>query len=166
MSRNGFGSAHEPELSPAPSTPEVQEARGRLEAHLELARAVIRARVQRSWTQESLAKAAGTKQSRISEIESASGNPTLETVHRVISALDLTLRFTSRVHGCHGAFRHVSGSRVEYQRALESALRSTRQVVGMPSVEARYRPAPAATLSKTPDRDTSAPVKGPHLQVA
>jgi transcriptional regulator with XRE-family HTH domain len=51
----------------------------------------VNARLKKGWTQTQLAHAAGTKQSRISELEGIRGNPTLDTIERVARALELTL---------------------------------------------------------------------------
>jgi transcriptional regulator with XRE-family HTH domain len=72
---------------------EVDEASKRLATRFDLARQVIRARAILGWTQADLAKAANTKQSRVSEIESAKGNPTLETIERILNALNLRVSF-------------------------------------------------------------------------
>lgn len=71
----------------------VEEASQRLATRFELARQVIRARAMKNWTQAELAKAAGTKQSRVSEMESAKGNPTLDTIERILLALELKVSF-------------------------------------------------------------------------
>lgn len=61
-------------------------------SRFEIAKAIIEARLERRWTQSDLAREAGTKQSRISELESARGNPTIETVERVAAVLGLELQ--------------------------------------------------------------------------
>lgn len=81
----------EPELARAPRTQAGKQASERLRTRVAIAKAIIGARLQRGWTQLQLADAAGTKQSRISELESIKGNPTLETVDRVASVLGLQL---------------------------------------------------------------------------
>jgi predicted transcriptional regulator len=49
---------------------------------------VIKAKRQRlGWTQRELADRVGMQQSRIAELESGQGNPTLDTVEGVLSAL-------------------------------------------------------------------------------
>ena len=89
--KRGSRVVNEPELARGPRTQIGKEASERLRSRVAIARAIIEARLQRSWTQLELAEAAGTKQSRISELEGVSGNPTLETINRVASALDLEL---------------------------------------------------------------------------
>ncbi len=82
---------NEPELGLRPQTPRGKDASERLRGRVAIAKAIIEARLRKNWTQDQLAQAAGTKQSRISELESARGNPTLETIERVALVLDLEL---------------------------------------------------------------------------
>lgn len=81
------------ELPRIHGNPKVDEASKRLAARFDLARQIIRARVAHGWTQADLAREAQTKQSRVSEIESAKGNPTLETIERILNALSLRVSF-------------------------------------------------------------------------
>ncbi|HSQ17704.1 MAG TPA: helix-turn-helix transcriptional regulator, partial [Anaerolineales bacterium] len=60
-----------------------------LALHFELANAVLRARLQKGWTQSDLAKAVGTKQANISKIEAGLANPTLALVRKITRALGL-----------------------------------------------------------------------------
>jgi ribosome-binding protein aMBF1 (putative translation factor) len=59
---------------------------------LSIAREIARARVQKNMTQEQLAELAGTRQSRISELENLQGDPQIGTVQQVAHALGLELR--------------------------------------------------------------------------
>ena len=70
------------------------EAREALELNFNLANAVLDARIKKSWTQDQLAKAIGTKQANISRIESGLGNPTLEFINRLTSVLEIKLNFS------------------------------------------------------------------------
>lgn len=88
---------NEPELTRGPSTLRGKEASERLRSRVAIATAIIEARLRKNWTQRQLAEAAGTKQSRISELEGIQGNPTLETIDRVASALELELTLTHPV---------------------------------------------------------------------
>ena len=56
-----------------------------------IARAVLRERLDRKWSQARLAKRARTTQCRISQIEALSGNPRLATLNRVLNALDMEI---------------------------------------------------------------------------
>lgn len=87
--RNASSVTKEPELRHGPRTQRAKEAEGRLRGRIGIAKAIIDARLQRQWTQQDLATAAGTKQSRISDLEGVRGNPTLETIERVSAVLGL-----------------------------------------------------------------------------
>ncbi len=71
--------------------PEYVQAMDELALHFELADAVLRARLQKGWSQTDLAKAVGTKQANISKIESGLANPTLTMIHKLTQALDLVV---------------------------------------------------------------------------
>lgn len=66
--------------------------RKRDNARTAIATAVREARARQRLTQQQVAARAGTKQERVSEIESEKGNPKLETLSKVIGALGLTIR--------------------------------------------------------------------------
>lgn len=57
-----------------------------------IATAVREARARQRLTQTEVAKLAGTKQERVSEIELEKGNPKIETIAKVIGALGLEIR--------------------------------------------------------------------------
>lgn len=77
--------------------PEFVQAMDDLKLHFELANAVLRARLERGWSQTELAKAVGTKQANISKIETGLANPTLALVRKLEKALDLEVRIDSVV---------------------------------------------------------------------
>ncbi|NJJ03670.1 helix-turn-helix domain-containing protein [Corynebacterium coyleae] len=56
--------------------------------------ALASARHDRGATQQSVADAAGIQQAELSRIENGVGNPTVETLLKVLAALDLRLAFT------------------------------------------------------------------------
>lgn len=58
----------------------------------EIARAVIRARIERKMTQAQLAKKLGTRQSVISRLESMNTTPSLTFLKRLAQALNITLQ--------------------------------------------------------------------------
>lgn len=89
--QRGSRVVNEPELARGPLTQRGKEASERLRSRVAIAKAIIEARLQKNWTQLQLAEAAGTKQSRISELEGIRGNPTLETIDRVAGVLELEL---------------------------------------------------------------------------
>lgn len=82
---------NEPELARGPRTQRGKDASKRLRSRVAIAKAIIDAWLSKGWTQRQLADAAGTKQSRISELEGITGNPTLETIDRVANVLELAL---------------------------------------------------------------------------
>lgn len=75
------------------------EARAELAAtrtRFRLARELRNARVERGLTQTELAKMTGIDQGDISRIEAANGNPTLDTITTLTSALDVDLHALTR----------------------------------------------------------------------
>jgi transcriptional regulator with XRE-family HTH domain len=56
-----------------------------------LARNVRRLRQRKSWSQHDLANEAGVRQALVSSIESGQANPTLESLDKVASALDVAV---------------------------------------------------------------------------
>jgi len=56
-----------------------------------LSDAVLKARMDHNWSQAELAKRVGTRQANISRIEAGTSNPTLDLVHRLLEALNLTI---------------------------------------------------------------------------
>jgi transcriptional regulator with XRE-family HTH domain len=77
--------------------PEFVQAMDDLKLHFELANAVLRARLQKGWSQTELAKAVGTKQANISRIEAGLANPTLSLVQKLTKALDLEVHIAGIV---------------------------------------------------------------------
>ena len=75
---------------------EYQDALNELEYQFLFGNAVLRARLNKGWTQKELAKRVGTKQANISRIEGGLANPTLELIQKVSKALDLRISFTGK----------------------------------------------------------------------
>lgn len=96
--RNDLPIMNEPEVARGPRTERGKNASKRLQGRTAIARAIIDARLAKRWTQQQLADAAGTKQSRISELEGARGNPTIETIERVAQLLGLEFVLQSQAH--------------------------------------------------------------------
>jgi transcriptional regulator with XRE-family HTH domain len=65
--------------------------RRRTTAHTKrlLARNLRRLRLQRRWSQDDLAAAAGVRQALVSALEVTTANPTLESLAKIAAALDL-----------------------------------------------------------------------------
>jgi transcriptional regulator with XRE-family HTH domain len=83
--------------------PEYREVEKRMKPILDLADDVFALRMERGWTQEELARKAGTKQANISRLENGLANPTLKFLQKVSEALetDLVVRLqppTTNVH--------------------------------------------------------------------
>jgi transcriptional regulator with XRE-family HTH domain len=56
-----------------------------------MARNIRRMRQQKSWSQHDLADEAGVRQALISSLEVATANPTLESLEKVASALNVSV---------------------------------------------------------------------------
>lgn len=65
-------------------------------SHVSVARLLLRARLDQQMTQDELGRAAGTKQSRISEIEALKGNPRFDTLDRIARVLGLMITLAPR----------------------------------------------------------------------
>lgn len=77
-------------------TPKDRDRFEKLRSRINVARAILAARVERGLTQGELGKVAGTKQSRVSEIEAMKGNPRLETLDRIARPLGLMVTLVPR----------------------------------------------------------------------
>jgi len=76
--------------------PEYVEAEKKLKIRFALANAVLRARLEKGWSQGELADRVGTKQANISRIEAGQGNPTIDFILRLCEALEIDLQFNSQ----------------------------------------------------------------------
>ena len=88
------------------ATPGSQSERAAYEemrSRLNVAWMITQTRHKKGWSQEDLAERAGTKQSRISELESVRGNPTFDTLDRVARALGLGITLRPRASGVPSA---------------------------------------------------------------
>ena len=79
-----------------PYTIKERKRLGELRSRINIAQAILRERVAQGLTQEELGKAAGTKQSRVSEIESLKGNPRFDTLNRIACVLGLVIVLQAR----------------------------------------------------------------------
>ena len=62
----------------------------------EVITAVIEQRIKRGWSQTKLAEAIGSRQPVISRLERGTGNPSLRTLKKIASALDLSLKVSMK----------------------------------------------------------------------
>lgn len=78
--------------------PEFKAAYEDLEPDFKIADALLQFRVDNKMTQKELAKLIGMNRSRLSGIETASGNPTLKTLKKIANALEskLDIRFINK----------------------------------------------------------------------
>ena len=72
--------------------PKYRKAYEESQLEYEIARAVIRARIERGLTQKQLAEKLNTKQSVISRVESANTTPSLSFLKRLAQALNTSLQ--------------------------------------------------------------------------
>ncbi len=72
--------------------PEVKKALKETEVEYQVARAVIRARIEQGLTQAQLARKLKTRQSVISRVENAKTVPSLSFLKRLAEALNVSLR--------------------------------------------------------------------------
>lgn len=84
------------DLSP-PLTDREREVAEELRSRINVANVVATARVRLGLTQEELGRRAGTKQSRISELEGLQGNLRFDTLDRIARALGLMVTLVPRV---------------------------------------------------------------------
>jgi len=70
---------------------EYLDAKNEIQLQLNLAKAVLRARLKKGWSQDQLAEAIGTKQANISRIESGLSNPTLNIIQKLSTVLDFKI---------------------------------------------------------------------------
>lgn len=84
--------------------PEVKAAYDAHAADRQLARAIIRQRLEMKISQQELAEKMKVPQSNVSRLESGTRTPTLETLQRAAAALDvpLEIRFGSQVVALSG----------------------------------------------------------------
>ena len=72
--------------------PEIRAEWDALEPEFAIVQAIIDARKNAELTQQQLSERTGIAQSDISKLEAGNGNPTLQTLKRLASAMDMTLK--------------------------------------------------------------------------
>ena len=93
----------------ADQSPEYPAELDRLEPYEEIARQVIRLRMDHNLSQEALARRVGTTKSAISRLESGHHAPTVATLHKVASAFDRQLVISFGVRTTPTSRRRVTG---------------------------------------------------------
>ena len=82
--------------------PEIRAEWDALEPEFAIVQAIIDARKGTGLTQKQLSKLTGIAQSDISKIENGNGNPSLKTLKRLASAMDMTLKLEFLPAVCEG----------------------------------------------------------------
>lgn len=72
--------------------PKVRKALKKIEPEYQIARALIRARIEKNLTQKQLASRLGTKQSVLSRVENAKTTPTVSFLKRLAEVLNMNLK--------------------------------------------------------------------------
>ena len=62
----------------------------------EVVRTIIKHRTKKGWSQTELAEAIGSRQPVISRLERGEGNPSLQTLHKIANALNLSLQVSMK----------------------------------------------------------------------
>lgn len=70
---------------------DYRQAEQKYHLQFELANAILKARIEKGWSQSELARRVGTKQANISRIENGLSNPTLNFLMKLTQVLDLKL---------------------------------------------------------------------------
>jgi len=72
--------------------PAVKAEYDALGPEYEVVRAIIKHRLKKGWSQTELAEAIGSRQPVISRLERGEGNPSLQTLQKIATALDVRLQ--------------------------------------------------------------------------
>ena len=73
--------------------PAFVQAEKKMRFRIDLANAVLYARLSKGWSQTELARRVQTRQANISKIETYQANPTLDLIRRICDVLDIDLEF-------------------------------------------------------------------------
>jgi len=73
---------------------EYSDAKRELTLQFDLADAVLKARINKGWSQKQLAEAIGTKQANISRIEAGLANPTLNVIKKLTNVLEINVEIS------------------------------------------------------------------------
>ncbi len=75
---------------------DVRVAYNALGPEYEVVKTIIKHRHKRGWSQAELAEAVGSRQPVISRLERGEGNPSLQTLHKIANALNLSLQVSMK----------------------------------------------------------------------
>jgi transcriptional regulator with XRE-family HTH domain len=100
-----------------------------LQSYINVSRALLHNRLSQGLTQDELGRAAGTKQSRISELEAMRGNPRFDTLDRIARVLDLVIDLVPRrqIQPVATGFRQYGGTLLVEGTAYSAEETSVRQ---------------------------------------
>jgi transcriptional regulator with XRE-family HTH domain len=79
-----------------PQSAGVRDAINQLRSRMNVGRLIVRYRMRHRWSQQDLAARAGTKQSRVSELETLGGNVRFDTLDKIVTALGLEVTLQER----------------------------------------------------------------------
>ena len=73
--------------------PKFREEMEKTELEYQIARAMMKARLEKNMTQTQVAKIAGIDQADVSRVENGIGNPKISTLRRIANSLGMEVRF-------------------------------------------------------------------------
>lgn len=73
--------------------PKFREEMEKTELEYQIARAMMKARLEKNMTQTQVAKVAGIDQADVSRVENGIGNPKISTLRRIANSLGMEVRF-------------------------------------------------------------------------
>lgn len=73
--------------------PKFREEMEKTELEYQIARAMMKARLEKNMTQTQVAKVAGIDQADVSRVENGVGNPKISTLRRIANSLGMEVRF-------------------------------------------------------------------------
>ena len=94
MKKNILGITFEEHLEEELRDPSFRKVWEASEADYQIARQMIKARLEKKMSQRALAKKAKTTQARISELEGQNANPSLATLKRISEALGIKFQLS------------------------------------------------------------------------
>lgn len=94
MKKNKLGITFEEHLEEELKDPAFRKIWEASEADYQIARQMIKARLEKKMSQRALAKKAKTSQARICELEGQNANPSLATLKRISSALGIKFQLS------------------------------------------------------------------------